>query len=221
MVLLFKKGDPQLLVNWRPLSLINSDAKLFTKLIANRMNKVLPKLINPYQTGFLPHRLISDNGWLNQLLLSHLRVIAPDLPQVAVLLDQEKAYDRVHPEYLRRVLLRFGFPAGLVSCLSSLFFGTQISVSVNGWLGAPVPQLRGLRQGDPLSLPCCSTWHLSLCFVLFLLVLAFLVSLCLLSISHVNGNLHRWKSVRILVLVPGIGLRTMLVALLLLIPSRF
>ncbi|KAK4521564.1 uncharacterized protein ATC70_007325 [Mucor velutinosus] len=151
MVLLFKKGDPQLLVNWRPLSLINSDAKLFTKLIANRMNKVLPKLINPYQTGFLPHRLISDNGWLNQLLMSHLRVVAPDLPQVAVLLDQEKAYDRVHPEYLCRVLLRFGFPGELVSCLSSLFFGTKISVSINGWLGAPVPQLRGLRQGDPLS----------------------------------------------------------------------
>jgi endonuclease/exonuclease/phosphatase family metal-dependent hydrolase len=151
MVLLFKKGDPLLLANWRPLSLINSDAKLFTKLLANRFNRVLPKLINPYQTGFLPHRLISDNGWLNQTLMANLRSVAPNLPQVAVLLDQEKAYDRVHPEYLRRVLLRFGFPSGLVGCLSSLFFGTKISVSINGWLGAAVPQLRGLRQGDPLS----------------------------------------------------------------------
>jgi hypothetical protein len=151
MVLLFKKGDPELLSNWRPLSLINSDAKLFTKLLANRFNRVLPQLINPYQTGFLPNRLISDNGWLNQTLMANLRSSAPDLPQVAVLLDQEKAYDRVHPEYLRRVLLRFGFPSGLVGCLSSLFFGTQISVSINGWLGAAIPQLRGLRQGDPLS----------------------------------------------------------------------
>jgi hypothetical protein len=151
MVLLYKKGDPQLLANWRPLSLINSDAKLFTKLLANRFNRVLPKLINPYQTGFLPNRLISDNGWFNQLIMSHLRSVAPSLPSVAVLLDQEKAYDRVHPEYLRLVLLRFGFPGSLVSALSSLFFGTQISVSVNGWLGAPISQLRGLRQGDPLS----------------------------------------------------------------------
>jgi endonuclease/exonuclease/phosphatase family metal-dependent hydrolase len=151
MVLLYKKGDPQLLSNWRPLSLINSDAKLFTKLLANRFNEVLPGLINPYQTGFMPRRLISDNGWLNQLLMSHLRSVSPELPQVAVLLDQEKAYDRVHPEYLRLVLLRFGFPASLVSSLSSLFFGTQISVSINGWLGAPIPQQRGLRQGDPLS----------------------------------------------------------------------
>lgn len=133
MVLLYKKGDPQLLSNWRPLSLINSDAKLFTKLLANRFNEVLPGLINPYQTGFMPHRLISDNGWLNQLLMPHLRSVSPELPQVAVLLDQEKAYDRVHPEYLRLVLLRFGFPASLVSSLSSLFFGTQISVS-HQWL---------------------------------------------------------------------------------------
>ena len=69
MVLLFKKGDPELLQNWRPLSLINCDAKLFTKLIANRFNTVLPSLINPYQTGFMPSRLISDNGWLNSSLI--------------------------------------------------------------------------------------------------------------------------------------------------------
>ncbi|KAI8327987.1 hypothetical protein BC941DRAFT_334567, partial [Chlamydoabsidia padenii] len=38
MILLFKKGDPEQLANWRPLSLINTDAKLFTKLLANRLN---------------------------------------------------------------------------------------------------------------------------------------------------------------------------------------
>lgn len=151
MVLLYKKGDPELLTNWRPLSLINADAKLFTKLIANRINHVLPRLINPYQTGFMPHRLISDNGWLNQVLMANARQVRKSDPLVAVLLDQEKAYDRVHPEYLRCVLLRFGFPPTLVDSLSHLFFGTQIHVSINGWLGSPFTQGRGLRQGDPLS----------------------------------------------------------------------
>ena len=151
MVLLYKKGDPLFLKNWRPLSLINCDAKLFTKLLTRRFNVVLPKLINPYQTGFLPDRLISDNGWVNNTLMSHFRSVATDVPAVAVLLDQEKAYDRVHPRYLELVMLRFGFPSSLVSCLGSLFFGTKISVSINGWLAHPISQLRGLRQGDPLS----------------------------------------------------------------------
>lgn len=78
MVLLFKKGDPTLLSNWRPLSLINADAKLYTKLLANRFNLVLPSLINRYQTGFMPRRLISDNGWVNTTLMDnyHKSIVA-------------------------------------------------------------------------------------------------------------------------------------------------
>ncbi|KAJ8654752.1 hypothetical protein O0I10_009643 [Lichtheimia ornata] len=151
MVLLFKKGDPELLRNWRPLSLINTDAKLFTKLLANRFNQVLPKLINPYQTGFMPHRLISDNGWINQVIMHNQSTACKMDPTVAVFLDQEKAYDRVHPEYLRRVMAHFGFPPSIIQSLSCLFFNTQVHVSINGHLGKPFTQSRGLRQGDPLS----------------------------------------------------------------------
>lgn len=139
MVLLYKKGDPLLLKKWRPLSLINTDAKLFTKLITSRFNTVLPSLINPYQTGFLPDRLISGNGWVNHTLMTHFKSIAANVPAVAVLLCQEKAYDRVHPQYLQQVLLHFGFPSSLVSSLCSLFFGTQMSISINGRLSSPVP----------------------------------------------------------------------------------
>ena len=153
MVLLFKKGDPHLLANWRPLSLINTDAEIFTKILANRFNRVSPSLINPYQTGFMPHRNISDNGWINTTLMANLQ--KSEDPRVAemamVLLDQEKAYDRVHPDYLRAVLQRFRFPDVIIDTLLKLFFQTRISVSVNGFLGAPVDQGRGLRQGDPLS----------------------------------------------------------------------
>jgi hypothetical protein len=95
IVLLFKKGDPQLLKSWRPLSLVNRDAKLFTKLITYRIKYLTNVLINPYQTGFSPKRLISDNGWISHKVMAHLRNIAPQEPMVAVLLYQEKAYDRV------------------------------------------------------------------------------------------------------------------------------
>jgi hypothetical protein len=58
----------------------------------------------------------------------------------AVLLDQEKAYDRVHPEYLRLVMLHMGFPPSLVMSITKLFLGTGIHLSINDWLSAPVYQ---------------------------------------------------------------------------------
>ncbi|CAO0793253.1 unnamed protein product [Mucor circinelloides] len=151
LVLLFKKGDPLLLKNWRPLSLINADAKLFTKILANRLNKFLHLLINPYQTGFMRHRLISDNGWVHQALMDHLKKARPEAPFVSVMLDQEKAYDRISPVYLSQVLHKLNFPLPFITAIDQLFFQTNISMSINGWLGCPFPQKRGLRQGDPLS----------------------------------------------------------------------
>lgn len=151
MVMLYKKGDRDLLANWRPLSMINTDAKLFTKLLANRFQKHMARIINPYQTGFLHNRLISDNGWITQSLMAHLQHTDKDNPAVGILLDQEKAYDRVHPDYLHKTMLHMGFPDQIVDLISDLFFTTKIHISLNGWLAAPITQARGLRQGDPLS----------------------------------------------------------------------
>jgi len=70
---------------------------------------------------------------------------------VGILFDQEKAYDRVHPDYLRAVMEKMNFPAPLIDSIFTLFFGTQINLNINGYLASPFPQRRGLRQGDPLS----------------------------------------------------------------------
>ncbi|KAG1575735.1 hypothetical protein G6F47_013438 [Rhizopus delemar] len=67
------------------------------------------------------------------------------------MLDQTEAYDRIHPEYLCKVLNRFGFPNKFIKCIHDLFFGNSISVNVNGSLSDSIQQLRGLRQGDSIS----------------------------------------------------------------------
>jgi hypothetical protein len=146
--LLPKKGDITLLKNWRPISLINCDAKIFTRIINARVCTLIPDLITPHQTGFMPSRFIADNGLVLQILSQHAR--RHQSSEVALLLDQYKAYDCVHPLYLRHVLLRFGFPSVFVNSLIHLLFGNNVFVNVNGHFTQVVHQQRGLRQGDPL-----------------------------------------------------------------------
>jgi hypothetical protein len=147
--LLPKKGDLSSLKNHRPISLINCDAKVFTRLITQRISSLVKKLLNPYQSGFLPGRFIRDNGLALSMVLEQAKAF--DLSGVGILLDQEKAYDRVHAGYLSKVLDKFNFPSTFISCIQQLFFGNEVRINVNGFFTEPIIQERGLRQGDPLS----------------------------------------------------------------------
>ena len=61
VVTLFKKGDKSDLANWRPIALSNSDLKLLTKILANRLNVIASKILSPHQYGFIQGRSIHNN----------------------------------------------------------------------------------------------------------------------------------------------------------------
>ena len=57
-----KKGrDKRLVKNWRPISLMNVDTKIASKVLALRMKKVIPNLINYDQTAFVKGRFIGES----------------------------------------------------------------------------------------------------------------------------------------------------------------
>lgn len=61
ITLIFKKGDPSLLKNWRPITLLTTDYKILTKALANRLQRVLPSIIHTDQTASVRGRTINDN----------------------------------------------------------------------------------------------------------------------------------------------------------------
>lgn len=53
--------DPSIPDNYRPIALLNSDYKIFTKILASRLSRLMPKLINREQMGFVPSKNAGDN----------------------------------------------------------------------------------------------------------------------------------------------------------------
>ena len=103
ITLLPKPGkDPQRCGNYRPLSLLNSDYKVLSKIIASRLEKIIPKIIHADQTGFVKNRQGADNV----RRLFHIIDIAKrqNHPLVILSMDAEKALDRTEPGFLFETL---------------------------------------------------------------------------------------------------------------------
>ena len=62
ITLIEKKGQDRCdFQNWRSISLLNVDTKIASKVIAERMKSLLPKLIHYNPSGYIPGRNISEN----------------------------------------------------------------------------------------------------------------------------------------------------------------
>ena len=100
-----KNKDKTLLENLRPISLLNVDYKILTKSIAKRLEKVLPKIINSDQTGYIKGRFIGENVRLIQDVMFHTK--QEEKPGIAIFLDLQKAFDTIEWNYLRAALRTF------------------------------------------------------------------------------------------------------------------
>jgi hypothetical protein len=93
--------------NWRPISLLNTLYKIGSGVIANRIKKVLPTLIDNDQTGFIAGRYIGENIRLLFDIMEYAE--ENDIPGLFLLIDFEKAFDSISWNFLSNILKFFNF----------------------------------------------------------------------------------------------------------------
>ena len=144
-----KDADPHFIKNWRPLTLLNCDLKIATKAIANRIKKVIPKLVNNDQTGFLKGRFIGENIRLIDSIINY--AAEQHIPGLLLFIDFEKAFDSLEWAFVDRTLEYFGFGPSLISWIRTFYNNIESCVLNNGWSSKFFKLQRGVRQGCPLS----------------------------------------------------------------------
>ena len=68
-----------------------------------------------------------------------------------ILINQEKAFDRVEHIYLWNVLKAFGFSSDFIAMIKMMYCGVESILKINGDLCSPFRVYRGVRQGCALS----------------------------------------------------------------------
>jgi hypothetical protein len=154
---IYKKKDRTDISNYRPITLLNMDYKILTKVLAIQLMDHIHSLIHENQAGFIPRRSIFNQIRLAQSIITYAEI--SETNGVIVALDQEKAYDRIHHDYLWNTLEAFHLPPPFIAIIKSLYQHATTRVAINGVLSPPFPVQRGVRQGDPLS---CALFDLAI-----------------------------------------------------------
>ncbi|KAF5375513.1 hypothetical protein D9615_009166 [Tricholomella constricta] len=146
---LYKKNERTDISNYRPITILNSDYKIFTRALTSKLSAVVPDLIHRDQAGFMKGRKIEDQTELIKMIIS--RCEAQDENGAIVCLDQEKAYDKINHNFLWESMKKFGLPDEFITTVQNLYKDAKTVVILNGVISDAYKVIRGVRQGDPLS----------------------------------------------------------------------
>ena len=150
ITLIEKQGkDRTLIENWRPISLINVDAKIISKVIAARIKKVLPSIIHHNQTGYVKDRYIGET--VRSIFYIMEFTDSQNIPGILIFIDFKKALDTLEWNYLFNCLEAFNFGSDFIRYVKMFYTNIQSCVINNGIASDYFMLERGVRQGDPLS----------------------------------------------------------------------
>ena len=149
VVLIYKKGDTNKYENYRPISLLNTLYKLFAAILQRRISKTLDKHLQTTQFGFRKDKSTADAIHLIRRVIEYGESTQNQLH--LLLLDWEKAFDKVDRKQLLNSMIRMNVDPKLVNLVKSIYKDTKFTVEIDGESSTLHTQHTGIRQGCPLS----------------------------------------------------------------------
>jgi hypothetical protein len=141
--------DIRYLKNWRPISLLNTDYKILTKILASRLKQVLPSVIHADQVAYLKERYIGQNIRTIIDIMDYTK--DQNIEGIVAFLDFEKAFDSIDWRVIDEALEKFNIGPIFRKWVKLVYTNISSCVTNCGFSSKDFKITRGVRQGCPLS----------------------------------------------------------------------
>ncbi|CAG8777732.1 12097_t:CDS:2, partial [Gigaspora rosea] len=117
--------------------------------IDNWINTICESIIGPSQQAFIKRRSIMDAAL--DIITTMRNQVDQSASHWLLLLDQQKAFDRISHDFILLVLERMGFDTMFINIIKNLFKLQTAHIADSNLISEPIRVERGVRQGDTLS----------------------------------------------------------------------